>query len=341
VRVEALLGWVQGSRTPPLVVSGGPPLSVLSGAGRLDDDARGGLRTELGVWLCDGALAVQGSYFFLGPGQSLSRFGSTTPNQFIGRPFIDANTGQVVLEQVTVPGTLSGFVTVSSSTSGLMGADLLLRAPVCCATNCCGDGVRLDVLAGYQFYSLNDQLTIRENLFPMAAPFVPGTQLTLVDSFRTENTFNGGTLAALVCGRYGVWTGELMGRLALGTMNHEVIIFGATQTNVPGQAPVTRPGGLLALPSNIGTYHSSNFAAIPEFDLRLGCRVTQRVSVSLGYSFLLLTDVVRAGDQIDTVVNPNLLPGAPNPVGPARPVFVQRQTNAWVQTINFGVTVCW
>src|SRR5262249_52643910 len=160
-------------------------------------------------------------------------------------------------------------------------------------------------------------------LTPPAPPFVPGTRITVLDSFRTENNFHGASLGAAFVGRRGAFTAEVMGRLDLGAMNREVTIFGATRTDVPGLPSVVRAGGLLAQTSNIGTYRSSSFTLIPEFDLRLGCRITERVSVTVGYSFLLLTDVARAGDQIDLVVNPNSLPGAPNPGGgSSRPAFV-------------------
>lgn len=339
-RVEALMGWGQGARTPPLVTDGGAPQTVLFGGSRLNGDLRGGLRTEFGAWLCDDRFAVQLGYFFLSPDQSFGRFGSPTADRAIGRPFINADTGLPAFEQVVVPGALAGFVTVSSSTSGVMGADALLRAPICCQPTCDGS-YRLDLLGGYRYFGLNDQLTIRENLAPLAAPFVPGTRITVLDSFRTENTFHGASLGAAFVGRRGAYNVELTGRLDLGSMTREVTVFGATRNDVPGLAPVTRAGGLLAQTSNIGTYRSSSFTLIPEFDLRLGCRVTERVSVSAGYWFLLLTDVARAGDQIDLAVNPNLLPGAPPGAGPARPAPVLRQTNAWVQGISLGVSVKW
>ena len=61
-----------------------------------------------------------------------------------------------------------------------------------------------------------------------------------------------------------------------------------------------------------------------------------------GRSATDLTDVARAGNQIDLVVNPNLLPGAPNPgAGLARPAFVPRQSNAWLQGISVGLNVSW
>ena len=47
-------------------------------------------------------------------------------------------------------------------------------------------------------------------------------------------------------------------------------------------------------------------------------------------------------EQIDLAVNPNLIPGAPNAgVGPARPAFLGRQTNTWIQGITLGLTVSW
>jgi hypothetical protein len=325
-------------RTPPLVT--GANSAVVFGGDRLDDGLRGGMRMEFGVWLHDCSLALQGSYFFLGPGQSQGTFGSAAADRTVARPFINAATGLPDFQQVTTPGTLAGFVTASSATTGIMGADALLRARLCCGSDCNGM-YRLDLLGGYRYLALNDQLTIRENLSPMAAPFVPGTQITLVDSFRTVNRFNGGTIGAAFVGSRGPFYTELMGRLDFGAMDHQVTIFGATQTVVPGAPTIVRPGGLLAQTSNIGTHNSTNFALIPEFDLRLGCRVTQRVSVTAGYSFLLLTNVMRAGDQIDAV-NPNLIPGAPNAgVGPARPAFLGRQTNTWIQGITLGLTVTW
>jgi hypothetical protein len=326
-------------RTPPLVT--GANSAVAFGGERLNDDLRGGARVEFGVWLCDCSLALQGSYFFLGPGQSQGTFGSAAANQTFARPFVNATTGLPDFQQVTTPGTLAGFVTASSATTGIMGADALVRAPLCCGSDCTGM-YRLDLLGGYRYLALNDQLTIRENLAPMSAPFAPGTQIALVDSFRTVNTFNGGTIGAAFVGRRGPWTADLTGRLDFGSMNREVTIAGATQLTVPGFPPMVRVGGLLAQTSNIGLHRATGFALIPEFDLRVGCRVTERVSVTAGYSFLLLTNVARAGEQIDLAVNPNLIPGAPNAgVGPARPAFLGRQTNTWIQGITLGLTVSW
>lgn len=327
-------------RTPPLVTSGTNPPATLFGNSRTNNGIRPGLRTEFGVWMCDCAFAIQGGYFLLGPGQSFGQYGSAQPNQTIGRPFVDPNTGQVVFEQVVNPGTLAGFATVSSSTT-FSGANALLRCPLCCQS-CCDDLFRLDLLGGYRYFSLNDQLDIRENLMPTAAPFVPGTRISVLDSFRTQNVFHGASIGAAVLKQRGTCFAQVIGMVDFGAMNRTVTIAGATQTVVPGMAPVTRPGGLLAQSSNIGTYRSSSFTVIPELDMRLGCNVTKSLSLTVGYTFLLITDVARAAEQIDLAVNPNLLPGAPNSgVGPARPAYVQRLSNAWVQGVSVGACFTW
>ncbi|WP_315854197.1 BBP7 family outer membrane beta-barrel protein [Gemmata palustris] len=192
---DALLWWGQGMRTPPLVTQGGNPPAVRFGGSRLNDEMRAGARTEFGVWFDDCHFALQGSYFFLAPARSLDQFGSGLPAQPTGRPFINANTGQLAFELVP------GFVTGSASTTGVTGADALVRVPVCCGTGC-DTSYRVDVLAGYRYFGLNDQLAVRENLSP-GAPFVPGTQITVFDSFRTENRFHGASLGAAFVGRRG------------------------------------------------------------------------------------------------------------------------------------------
>src|SRR5262249_23207320 len=119
-RMEALLWWVEGTRTPPLAIDGSTPPRILFGAERLNDSVPGGVRTTLGTWFGDDCcLGLQGSYFFLGPDHSFHSAGSPTIGA-VNRPFISAN-GQLAVE--FVPGT----VVASSSTTGLMGADALLR----------------------------------------------------------------------------------------------------------------------------------------------------------------------------------------------------------------------
>ena len=47
--------------------------------------------------------------------------------------------------------------------------------------------------------------------------------------------------------------------------------------------------------------------------------------------------VVRPGDQIDTSVNPNLIPPQTSPITPLHPVFNYHSTELLVQGFNVGV----
>ena len=47
---------------------------------------------------------------------------------------------------------------------------------------------------------------------------------------------------------------------------------------------------------------------VPEVGINLGFQLTNNLKIYGGYSFLYWTNIVRPGDQIDTTVNPNLVP---------------------------------
>ena len=100
---------------------------------------------------------------------------------------------------------------------------------------------------------------------------------------------------------------------------------------------------MLALPTNMGTYSRDDFAIIPEAELKVICRITERLEASLGYSFLYWTDVALAGQQIDTsmgqpTVNGNQLLGGPL-LGPPNPAFGGiRDTDFWLQALSIGLT---
>jgi hypothetical protein len=111
-----------------------------------------------------------------------------------------------------------------------------------------------------------------------------------------------------------------------------VEIDGATSFN--GAAPV--PGGVLAVQSNIGHYRNSRFAVLPEVGVHAGYQLTPALRVFAGYTFVYLSDVVRAAEQIDLTINPNQLPPAV-PGGPAQPAFQFQHTSFWAHGIQLGM----
>jgi hypothetical protein len=343
---EALLWWMKRANLPPLVtgsppgtalgnlgVPGAPGTSVLFGGSPVNGDLTVGGRVTAGLWLdCDRTFGIEGSFFQLG---SQAQGFSGGPPTSLGRPFLDAVTGRPNAELVSSPGFLDGNVHASASSGSLIGAEALGRANLCC-----GCGYRLDALAGYRFLTLSDRVGINENLTStdlaqIVAPL--GTNIILTDSFHTSNQFHGGDvgLAGEFC--WNAWTLGGTARIALGSTHERADVNGATTVTVPGFPPVMNSGGLLALSSNSGTHARDIFAVVPEVRVQLAYQVGPHLNIHVGYSFLYWSQVIRAGDQIDLVVNPALLPPPLGGASPLRPAFTFQGSGFWEQGIDLGV----
>jgi hypothetical protein len=101
-------------------------------------------------------------------------------------------------------------------------------------------------------------------------------------------------------------------------------------------------GGLLALRSNIGSHERDDLAFVPEVGLNIGLQLTRRLKTQAGYSFLWVSRVARAGEQIDPVVNVTQFPilsGNGPLIGPARPTLKFAETDFWAHGLNFGLEV--
>src|SRR5262249_30814395 len=97
-------------------------------------------------------------------------------------------------------------------------------------------------------------------------------------------------------------------------------------------------GGLLALSSNVGSHHNGQWAAVPEFQVRLACQLSKHMNAHVGYTLLYWPLMVRAADQIDLTINPNLIP-PPTPIGPPLPTFTVRTQEIWAQGIDLGMEI--
>jgi hypothetical protein len=352
--VDYLMWWIRGSRIPPLLTTNptGTPLAqagligtggttVRFGDRTFDNDFRNGVRGRAGIWLDDERRCGLEARFFILEGQAEARtVGTSTGDAIAGRPFINAITGQPATQLVAFPGVLAGDATARVGSSNLWGGDVVLRKAICCtACNPCQDiCFRFDLIAGYRFLGFDDDVSIREDLRPLGGLFVPGTQIVVQDSFCARNRFHGGVLG--VDGEWyrGPWLVGVRPRLSVGYSSQEVTINGSTTASAPGAATVTRSGGLLAQPSNIGRYRFGDWTVVPEIECMLGYQVMEGVRFLVGYSFLFWPRVARAGEQIDVAVNPNFLPpflGANQ--DPMRPAVLSKMTDLWVQGISLGL----
>jgi hypothetical protein len=197
---------------------------------------------------------------------------------------------------------------------------------------------KIFLLGGYRFFRVAEGLSIVASSTPGIDPFpipFPQGRVEAVDSFTTRNTFNGGEIGlGLEVGR-SVWSLGAETRLAMGNMHQTLAIDGRTSA-IAGGYVASFPGGLLAQPTNIGSYARDRFSIIPQVDVKLGYQVLPAMRVTVGYNFTYVTNVLRPGGQIDTSVNTTQIAGLPL-VGPAQPAATLDDTSIWLQGITAGL----
>ncbi len=354
---EYLLWWLKSENNPALVTTGptatggvlapGSGAVVLFGDRGFNDELHSGGRFTAGLWLNDcQTCGLEADFFFLGKrSDTFTAGGSGAPGSaLIARPFFDTLLGIPSSELVAFPGLLSGSVSVRER-SGFNGWDVNM---VHCCINTCT--CSLEWLAGFRALELDDSLTIHEDITVLPGiaalpglptfPFIPGNRILVTDKFDTQNYFYGGQVGLRGEARFGRLFVNGRGLVALGETHEVVGISGGTSILTPA-GTLTLPGGLFALSSNSGRHTRDQFAVVPEIDLNVGVQVTQALRLFVGYTWIYWSDVVRPGDQINTAINPTLVPtslpfGAPATGAPA-PLFHFRSTDFWAQGINLGV----
>jgi hypothetical protein len=171
------------------------------------------------------------------------------------------------------------------------------------------------------------------------AAAAPAT-INITDRFNASNQFNGGNFGLRGELRYGMFDLTAIGKVAVGTMHQELRVRGLTAftnplTNTSGYAL----SGVYANSSNIGTFTRDEFTVIPEVTLNVGVNITRGFRMFLGYNFLHVENVIRPGDQVNTTINPAVIPFNNlfgSPVGAAGPGPAFNQSTYWVHAANFG-----
>jgi hypothetical protein len=368
-RADYLRWWTKAADAPPLVTTsppGTPPqdagvldvpgTEVLIGGGDGNALSRDGVRFVLGGWIeaCQ-HYGIEVDYFLLDE-QSDDNHLSSLGAPILARPFFNTQLNMQDSELIAYPGIVTGTVAVDYRTKFQslaprfrhnLRCDNFSAAPCggpgCwddCGPSPCGiiGGSRVDWTIGYRYLKLEEELRISEDLMSQADNTFATFDLS--DAFETSNEFNGLELGMIWDAYHGRWSMEFAGRFALGNNVRRVSINGATTSVVQGAA-FQDVGGLLALPSNIGTYEDDEFVVIPEFSLTLGYQLAPRVRFLVGYTVVYWSNVARPGEQIDLNVNPDLLPPAMNTNGLMAPSFALNDTSFWAQGINLGLDWRW
>lgn len=309
---------------------GQPGTQILFGGSSLNDDDRSGGRFTLGRWLCPcQSSAVEVTYLMLEDEDS--GFAASS-NEFgvLARPFFNTVTDAEDARLIGFPGVISGAIDVSSTTE-FQTLEVVYRRAFARS-----DCARLDIIAGYRFAEHEDNLQINESSLALAGPLA-GTTFDLFDEFDTRNRFHGGELGLFIQRQSNPWwSWDILAKLAIGGSSHRAMVAGQTLvTDNMGNAAANQ-GGLLAQGTNIGTYEWNDFATVSEFGVTLHHHMKYGLTASFGYTFIYWSNLARAGDQIDTTVNPTQIPPGML-MGEARPAFPFRTTSFWAQGLRLGL----
>jgi hypothetical protein len=284
--------------------------------------SRSGMRDIVGYWLDENRRwGLEGTYFVQGSISDRLTDGNPTTLAF---PYLNVNTGAQAILEITSP-TRTGSVSIREF-SDLEGAEFFLRRNL--FQQCNG---RADLIVGYRYARLADSLGINASIAASANdPFEPSTTRNISEQFNALNEFNGAEFGLIGQWQRCEWSLELVAKIAVGATNSHVRIAGSTTGTLAG------PGGMYALPTNIGAYDRSEFSMLPELGFTISRDLGCRLRATMGYTLMYWGKVMRAGEQIDLNVNPTQI--APSTLaGSPQPQFSFATNDLWIHGLNLGL----
>ena len=277
---------------------------------------------------------------------------SSTGNPILARPFFNVQTNQQASELAAYPGIAEGTVSAEAR-DYFHSAGVTLSYNVCSGNSCggcdsCDDACRrrllpavlfccrTDLLLGFRYYNLSDRVSVHETVRDVN-PDSPAidTVFDINDSFSRRNDFYGadvGLRTKIFRGRLSL---DLLTKVAIGNNHETVMINGQTTMTAPSQPTQTYGSGILAGPTNTGTFQRDVFTMIPQLGVELGFQVTCHLRAYVGYNVLYWGCVSRAADQIDLNLDPRNFPPAVEG-GLPFPAFAGRTDCFWAQGVNVG-----
>ena len=359
-RADYVLWFLAGSKgTVPITTlfPGQSPLTQLGDAEEHSLLGSGG-RLALGYWVTDdNAWVPQGirecgaEVAFLVVGRREGDASTDTPSTLF-RPFFDLNNRVESGFLVASPGIATGGVNAHAYVE-FWGAETNLWKNVYYDKP--GTTCAVDLMAGFRYLNSNSALDINSvssfnPTIAAASPFAPfaGNQLNVNDSFTAHNNFYGGQVGISVktFPDESNLTFEGSFRIALGTTSEDLSISGSQVRTFANGTTAFSNGGLLALPSNIGSYHHNVFAQIPEAGFKIAYALGRHLELSAGFSALYWSKILRPSGQIDRSIDITQIPNDPltagaTPTGLNRPSVPFLQSDAWLLGITLGAEYKW
>jgi hypothetical protein len=325
-------------------VIGDPDTVTLVGQKEIDLDGISGVRLSGGLYDARLNVILEGSLMgFPRVTEKTFEASDDTGLPVLARPFIDSETGQPSAFLIAFPGAFSGNVTVEAE-HRLVGAEINLGCHVCA-----DEDWNLDLLAGFRFMRLDEKLEITDNTtvlvdgiaFFLGQEINEGDVRIRNDRFETVNKFYGGQVGFRTEACCGPLFVKLKAMAAVGTTDGELLIRGKSTLIQQGVVTATAPGGLLALPTNIGRFQREDTIFVPQVEITAGVQLGDCLRIFAGYGFIYWSDVIRPAEQLPQSINPAFVPTSPvfgEGGAPIPQPFVD-QTSYWVHGLHVGVAV--
>jgi hypothetical protein len=341
--IPLVTAGIASNPNPGAISPANPGTRVLFGGNGLNFSELAGFRAEAGLWLdLENRYSADISAMVISPGNVSFTAGSNEIGiPVIARPFYNARIDAERSFLTSFPGALSGVSRVDAQ-SDFWSLELNARRHAYWYEH-----LHAEALIGVRTATLREDIQIQDNLTDInggfllmqGVPLNAGDRLLDQDLFRTVNRFYGLQVGSAITADFALVDASFFAKLGVGVVERFTTIEGVTAAVSPGLGNPVAPGGILAQVTNMGDRRSYAFSLLPEFGANLGYNVTPHVRISAGYSFLMMTNVIRPGDLINRSVNDGLPPSSQNfgLPGPAQPGFISRDSLFYLQTVNVGL----
>ena len=345
VNMESLLWFGQRRQVPTLITSAGLGVLPVAGAPGVTNEFGGGdgLSSGLltGYSLSGGKyldacqkIAVGGRVFGIFQ-NTQSRTVASDGSTSVGIPFY--NIG-ISAEDAYLVAYNTGNVPVSAGTVTAR-ADLNMLGAEASGYFLLGRSCnhRVDLVSGYTYNKLKDSTTlVSTTTDQFVGNLIPdGTVFRTNDLFETENNFHGAHLGMLSSVVHKRVTLSTLAKVSFGSMNQTASVRGFTSQSLNGVG-ANFPGGILTQQSNITEFSRNTFAFLPEMRVKMGYALSDRIQMTVGYSFMYWSSVALSGNQIDRTVDfSQALGGAPS----TRPAFSFADSGYWMHGVDLGLTM--
>jgi len=164
-----------------------------------------------------------------------------------------------------------------------------------------------DLIGGFRYLGLQEDL----KAYAVGTVCLPDGEVeggSAATRLMAQNNFYGGQIGARAGWTFDRWFVDITGKIALGATT-EGVTANLTAIGADGAADAFQ-----------FRQSKTDFAVLPEVNLRVGYNFTRNIHAFVGYDFLYISSVARPGNQFNNLTSVN-------------------STGFWAQGLNFGVEV--